>query len=71
MSDKEKMKKAFQNLKAPEDTLERVMETMRRKELRENMRSGQSVRVGQSVRTKRLTARCGLRRSVLRSETMS
>ena len=55
MSDKEKMKKAFQNLKAPEDTLERVMETMRRKELRENMRSGQSVRVGQSVRTKRLT----------------
>ena len=55
MSDKEKMKKAFQNLKAPEDTLERVMETMSRKELRENMRSGQSVRVGQSVRTKRLT----------------
>ena len=55
MSDKEKMKKAFQNLKAPEDTLERVMETMRRKELRENMRSGQSVRVGQSVRAKRLT----------------
>ena len=54
MSDKEKMKKAFQNLKAPEDTLERVMETMRRKELRENMRSGQSARVGQSVRTKRL-----------------
>ena len=42
MSDKEKMKKAFQNLKAPEDTLERVMETMSRKELRENMRSGQS-----------------------------
>lgn len=55
MSDKEKMKKAFQNLKAPEDTLERVMETMSRKELRENMRSGQSARVGQSVRTKRLT----------------
>ena len=54
MSDKEKMKKAFQNLKAPEDTLERVMETMSRKELRENMRSGQSARVGQSVRTKRL-----------------
>ena len=54
MSDKEKMKKAFQNLKAPEDTLERVMETMRRKELRENMRSGQRARVGQSVRTKRL-----------------
>lgn len=48
MSDKEKMKKVFQNLKAPEDTLERVMETMSRKELRENMRSGQS------VRTKRL-----------------
>ena len=45
MSDKEKMKKAFQNLKAPEDTLERVMETMSRKELRENMRSGQSARV--------------------------
>ncbi len=55
MSDKEKMNKAFQNLKAPEDTLERVMETMSRKELRENMRSGQSARVGQSVRTKRLT----------------
>lgn len=55
MSDKEKMKKAFQNLKAPEDTLERVMETMSRKELRENMRSGQSARVGQSVRTKRMT----------------
>ena len=55
MSDKEKMNKAFQNLKAPEDTLERVMETMSRKESRENMRSGQSVRVGQSVRTKRLT----------------
>lgn len=54
MSDKEKMKKAFQNLKAPEDTLERVMETMSRKELRENMRSGQRARVGQSVRTKRL-----------------
>ena len=54
MSDKEKMKKAFQNLKAPEDTLERVMETMSRKELRENMRSGQSARVGQSVRAKRL-----------------
>lgn len=54
MSDKEKMKKAFQNLKAPEDTLERVMETMSRKELRENMRSGQRARVGQSVRAKRL-----------------
>lgn len=55
MSDKEKMKKAFQNLKAPEDTLERVMETMSRKELRENMRSGQSARIGQSMRTKRMT----------------
>lgn len=26
MSDKEKMKKAFQNLKAPEDTPERILE---------------------------------------------
>ena len=32
MSDKEKMKKAFQNLKAPEDTLERVMKKMQNKE---------------------------------------
>ena len=56
MSDKEKMKKAFQNLKAPEDTLERVMDTMSRKELSEHMRRGQSARVGQSVRTKRLYA---------------
>ena len=29
MSDKEKMKKAFQNLKAPEDTLERILEKMK------------------------------------------
>ena len=32
MSDKEKMKKAFQNLKAPEDTLERILEKMKQKE---------------------------------------
>ena len=49
------MKKAFQNLKAPEDTLERVMETMRRKELRENMRSGRVCELDRAMRTKRLT----------------
>ena len=32
MSDKEKMKKAFQNLKAPEDTPERILEKMNQKE---------------------------------------
>ena len=32
MSDKEKMKKAFQNLKSPEDTPERILEKMNQKE---------------------------------------
>lgn len=32
MSDKDKMKKAFQNLKAPEDTPERILEKMNQKE---------------------------------------